>query len=90
MEINNNSETLYPEKDTNILTRPPSMHTTLRTPFSSIIYIRNYNVISIWSLYNDAANISDYTPYNNQITVKSVCKDNGWKATTEFGVLSEH
>jgi hypothetical protein len=66
------------------------MHTTLRTQFSKIIYLRNYKVISILSLYNDAANIADYTPYNNQIIVKSVCKDNGWKATTEFGILSKH
>jgi len=49
MEIHNNSETSYPEKDTNILIRPPSMHTTLRTQFSRIIYLRNYNVTSIGS-----------------------------------------
>jgi hypothetical protein len=48
MEINNNnSETSYPEKDTNILTRPLGMHTTLKTQFARIMYLRSYIVIPI-------------------------------------------
>jgi hypothetical protein len=38
------------------------MHTTLKTQFARIMYLRSYIVIPIWSLYNDSANTSEYTP----------------------------